>query len=60
MNIMDQANEIPTGIKSIGNLFESFGKVLQVALSKSVAHREAEAMIADPNEKLAKNIWNLP
>lgn len=60
MNIMDQTNQIPTGIKNIGNLFESFHKVLQVAWSKDTAQKEAEAMISNPNPKLAKDIWNLP
>ena len=49
-----------TGIKKIARAFESFGKVLEVAFFKESAHKEAELMISDPNEKLAKHIWNLP
>jgi hypothetical protein len=30
-------------------VFDSFGKVIQVALSKSKALKEAEVMISDPN-----------
>ena len=41
-------------------MFNSVCKVFQVAVSKTVAHDEAEVMISDPNEKLAKEIWNLP
>ena len=54
MSIMSQ------NAKSYGTALNAVGKVLQVALSKNKAMHEAECMISEPNEKLAKDIWNLP
>lgn len=54
MSIMSQ------GGKGYGTALSAIRKVLHVALSKNKALHEAECMIAEPNEKLAKDIWNLP
>lgn len=35
-------------------------QVIKVGLIKSEALREASVMMAEPEEKLAKKIWNLP
>jgi hormone-sensitive lipase len=59
MNILSQNGNL-TGIKKLTQKWESAGKVLKVALFKENALHEAEVMISNPSEVLAKEIWNLP
>jgi len=60
MNIFNQSSDIPKGIKSWGAQCESALKVFKCTFSPETAFKEAEVMIADPSETLAKKIWNLP
>lgn len=59
MNILSQSGEL-SGIKKLTKKWEAAGKVLKVALFKENALHEAEVMISNPSEVLAKEIWNLP
>lgn len=59
MNIISQTVHF-SGIKGIKNKLESARKILKVALCKENACHEAEVLISNPSDKLAKEIWNLP
>lgn len=54
MNILNQAKANPGGLKYLNAQIESIGKVLKCTLSSKTAYHEAELMIADPSEVLAK------
>jgi hypothetical protein len=60
MNILSQARVNPSGLKYWAAQLNSIKKVLKCTVSSSVAHHEAELMISEPSEELAKEIWNLP
>lgn len=59
MNIISQSGDL-SGIKNFSKRIESAKNVLKVALFKENALHEAQVMISNPNEVLAKEIWNLP
>jgi hypothetical protein len=60
MNIFSQARVNPGGLKYWSAQIDSIKKVLRCTVSSSLAHHEAEMMISEPSEELAKEIWNLP
>ena len=53
MNIISQSGDL-SGIKNFSKRIESVKNVLKVALFKENALHEAEVMISNPNEVLAK------
>lgn len=46
--------------KQMGKILKTAAEILKVAIFKSKAHHEASVMIAEPEETLTKQIWNLP
>lgn len=46
--------------KDWGNLMKSTNKILKIMTSKKDAENEAKMLFSDPNQELAKQIWNLP